>query len=461
MQQKQESDLSSKSIYKKGLCLFDPAYFIEEILGYDCRPHHEQILSNITNNRITLDLAPRGFGKSTIGDVGYCIWRISQDRNIRILIVSNTQTQAQAFIREIKNHLEGNEKLIEMFGSFTQDSQKWTESELTVTGRTSPKKESTLTALGASGALISKHFDIIIGDDLVDFENGRTELQRKKLSEWYRTALLPTLEPRVGEMHILGTRYHPSDLYQDMIDSGFYRVQVQRAIINGISLWPDKFTLEDLLQKKSELGSIIFDLQYQNDIALAKQGRIFRYEWMQFYETAPAGLKIYQGCDLAISEKETADYFVLMTIGIDPNGNIYILDIYRDRLSFKSQQEIIKIKNSQWHPLLIGIEANQYQRALSQELIRTTNLPIKEFQTIRDKVARAQKRSVLFENRKVFLRKEMTDLIDELCLFPDAAHDDIFDSFDFALTASEGSEVTGCVFIAGVESGLVYSNFNF
>ena len=87
-----------------------------------------------------------------------------------------------------------------------------------------------------------------------------------------------------------------------------------------------------------------------------------------------------------------------MTIGIGPNGNIYILDLYRDRLSFKSQQEIIKIKNSQWHPLLIGIEANQYQRALSQELIRTTNLPIKEFQTIRDKVARAQKRSVLFDS---------------------------------------------------------------
>jgi hypothetical protein len=57
MQQNQESDLSSKSIYKKGLCLFDPAYFIEEVLGYDCRPHHERILSNITQNRITLDLA--------------------------------------------------------------------------------------------------------------------------------------------------------------------------------------------------------------------------------------------------------------------------------------------------------------------------------------------------------------------------------------------------------------------
>jgi predicted phage terminase large subunit-like protein len=160
---------------------------------------------------------------------------------------------------------------------------------------------------------------------------------------------------------------------------------------------------------------------------------------MQFYERPPDGLKIYQGIDLAISEKETADYFVLITIGTDANGNIYILDLYRDRLSFKSQQEIIKIKAQQWQPVSIGVEINQYQRALAQELIRTTNLPIRELQTTKDKVIRAQRRSALFENKKVFLRKDMTAFIDELCLFPDASHDDIFDAFDFAVTVSENA----------------------
>ena len=44
------------------------------------------------------------------------------------------------------------------------------------------KKEATVSALGASGAVVSKHFDIIIGDDLVGFENARTEAQRKEYS---------------------------------------------------------------------------------------------------------------------------------------------------------------------------------------------------------------------------------------------------------------------------------------
>lgn len=435
----ESSQNSSNLLSTKTLSLLDPAYFAENILGYQVEPHHQRIIQHITGSKKTLDLAPRGFGKSTIGDISYCIWRICQDRNIRILIVSNTQSQAESFLREMKYHLEGNTRLLELFGSFRSD--KWTESELFVSGRTISAKEGTLTALGASGAVISKHFDLIVSDDIADFENARTELQRKKLSEWYRTALLPCLEPH-GELHILGTRYNPSDIYQEIIDSKQYSVQVQRAIQqDNTSGWPAKFTLEDLLNKKAELGSIIFDLQYQNDITLAKQGRIFRYEWMQFYDTAPVGLKVYSGCDLAISEKETSDYFVLATIGIDANGNIYVLDLFRERLSFKSQQEVIKLKNEQWHPISIGIETNVYQKALAQELIRTTSLPIKELQTVKDKVSRAQRRSALFENKKVFLRKDMTIMIDELCLFPDAAHDDTFDAFDFAITASESGKL--------------------
>ena len=88
--------------------------------------------------------------------------------------------------------------------------------EFTVNKRSIIKKEATLTALGASGAVISKHFDVIIGDDLVGLENARTEKQRSNLKEWFYSSLFPTLEPD-GEIHILGTRYNPLDLYEDLI----------------------------------------------------------------------------------------------------------------------------------------------------------------------------------------------------------------------------------------------------
>lgn len=417
--------------------LIHPKKFIEEILGYQVQPHHARIFKHIRMNDRTLDLAPRGFGKSTVGDVAYVIWRIVQDRNLRVLIVSNTQRQAEAFIREIKNQLEGNEKLIELYGSFKKGNTKWTESELLVAGRTSKKKETTITALGASGAVISKHFDCIVMDDIVDFENARTDLQRQKLREWYYSSLLPTLEPD-GEIHLLGTCYHPFDLYQDLINSKEYKVQIQRAIQqDGTSLWPEKFSIEELNRKREESGSLIFNMQYLNDVEIARKGSIFKYEWLNFYDVLPQKLNIFMGVDLAISTSEVADYFVIATIGLDTENKIYVLDMYRARLSFKEQMSMIQKKAEEWKPIRIGIEANTYQRVLGQELIRTTNLPIRQLMTLKDKVTRAQRRSAEFENGRVYLKKDMHLFVDELVLFPDSAHDDMFDGYEFARQVSE------------------------
>lgn len=79
---------------------------------------HKSIISNISGSKSTLDLAPRGFGKSTVGDVDYCITKILRDPNIRIMIGSKTQTQAEAFLKEVRTHFEQNEDLIRIFGDW-------------------------------------------------------------------------------------------------------------------------------------------------------------------------------------------------------------------------------------------------------------------------------------------------------------------------------------------------------
>ena len=98
-------------------------------------------------------------------------------------------------------------------------------------------------------------------DDLVGFENARTEAQRKVLKEWFYSSLYPTLEPD-GEIHILGTRYSPMDLYEDLIKSKNYKVNVQQAITvkdgQEYSLWESKFSLEKLRCIREEAGLIIF-----------------------------------------------------------------------------------------------------------------------------------------------------------------------------------------------------------
>ena len=451
---------------------FETAYYTvcKYITCRSLQPLHASIIHNVSDNQASMDLAPRGHGKSTIGDVDFCITKVLRNPDIRIMIGSKTQTQASAFLKEIRTHFEQNVNLIRIFGDWKKSRDNvWNDKEFTVNRRTVIKKEATVSALGASGAVVSKHFDIIIGDDLVGFENARTEAQRKVLKEWFYSSLYPTLEPD-GEIHILGTRYSPMDLYEDLIKSKNYKVNVQQAITvkdgQEYSLWESKFSLEKLRSIREEAGLIIFNMQYQNNTELAK-GKIFKYKYFKHFEEYDIDydlnrvrvkvldsqgvpywipVRIYMGTDLAISEDETSnnDYFVLTVIGVDKNKNVYVLDYLKERLTFNAQLNAILDYGKNKFPMVerIGVETVQYQKSLAQEIRRLSLLPVINIQTSKDKVTRAMRRSALFENGKVWFRIGMDDLEECLLLFPEVDHDDLFDGLDFALTvADQGNSV--------------------
>lgn len=451
---------------------FETAYYTvcKYITCRSLQPLHASIIHNVSDNQASMDLAPRGHGKSTIGDVDFCITKVLRNPDIRIMIGSKTQTQASAFLKEIRTHFEQNVNLIRIFGDWKKSRDNvWNDKEFTVNRRTVIKKEATVSALGASGAVVSKHFDIIIGDDLVGFENARTEAQRKVLKEWFYSSLYPTLEPD-GEIHILGTRYSPMDLYEDLIKSKNYKINVQQAITvkdgQEYSLWESKFSLEKLRSIREEAGLIIFNMQYQNNTELAK-GKIFKYKYFKHFEEYEVDydlnrvrvkvldsqgvpywipVRIYMGADLAISEDETSnnDYFVLTVIGVDKNKNVYVLDYLKERLTFNAQLNAILDYGKNKFPMAerIGVETVQYQKSLAQEIRRLSLLPVINIQTSKDKVTRAMRRSALFENGKVWFRIGMDDLEECLLLFPEVDHDDLFDGLDFALTvADQGNSV--------------------
>lgn len=451
---------------------FETAYYTvcKYITCRSLQPLHASIIHNVSDNQASMDLAPRGYGKSTIGDVDFCITKVLRNPDIRIMIGSKTQTQASAFLKEIRTHFEQNVNLIRIFGDWKKSRDNvWNDKEFTVNRRTVIKKEATVSALGASGAVVSKHFDIIIGDDLVGFENARTEAQRKVLKEWFYSSLYPTLEPD-GEIHILGTRYSPMDLYEDLIKSKNYKINVQQAITikdgQEYSLWESKFSLEKLRSIREEAGLIIFNMQYQNNTELAK-GKIFKYKYFKHFEEYDIDydlnrvrvkvldsqgvpywipVRIYMGADLAISEDETSnnDYFVLTVIGVDKNKNVYVLDYLKERLTFNAQLNAILDYGKNKFPMVerIGVETVQYQKSLAQEIRRLSLLPVVNIQTSKDKVTRAMRRSALFENGKVWFRIGMDDLEECLLLFPEVDHDDLFDGLDFALTvADQGNSV--------------------
>jgi len=157
--------------------------------------------------------------------------------------------------------------------------------------------------------------------------------------------------------------------------------------------------------------------------------------------------RVFQGCDLAISTKTSADYFCLSTIGISEGGKTFVLDTLHERgVSFHNQIGYIIQKAAEWGPLRIGVENNSYQAVMINELERLTLLPVVPITTIRDKITRAHARSALVETHRLYVAHGMHDLISEfVMLSPDGSseHDDFFDSIDLALTAAEtGQQAT-------------------
>jgi phage terminase large subunit-like protein len=422
------------------------------VLGLEVKPFHLAMMRFQFAHPDNLQLAFRGSGKTTTCTVTKVIHLLLKNPNLRILLASKTITNAQGFLKEIKNHFESNDFLTELFGAYYDPRRvgKWDETEIEVLPRTVPNKEASVTCVGVGSTVVSKHYDVIISDDLVDEENSRTLQQREKTKTWYYQTLDPTLEPpdekvpHRGEHHRLGTRYHYADLWGHLIDN---ELKEHHQIIpaldeHGRSPWPEKFPPKYFTEKKRKSGLIIFNAQMQCDTE-AMKGEIFQYDDCQQllpkeFPASTEGLQVFMGVDLAIKEKETTDKFAIVVLGITPDrSQYYVLDFFEEQLRFTKQTSKILEFYRRWKPIRVGIETNAYQDAQAQQLKeKDPDIRLRPIQTDIDKITRAWKLSALFEDKRVFFRTSQVLLIEHMVLFPNHRYKDLFDAFDIAVRAS-------------------------
>lgn len=418
-----------------------------QILGYQVQPLHFAIQRFQFEHPKSLQLVFRGAGKSTTGTITKTIHLLLKNPNLRICLASKTAGNAEGFLKEIKAHFENNKKLEEIFGPYFDPRRvtKWDSKEIEVLPRSVHTKESSVTCVGVDGTIVSKHYDVIISDDLVDEENSRTKYMRDRTRTWFYQTLDPCLMPpdsevrHRGEHHILGTRYHFDDLYGSLIQGEMKDChQVIPALDHlGRSPWPEMYAPKWFAEKREFSGTIIFNAQYQCNCE-AMKGEVFQYDDCQVIDDSdiPSQLKIFQGVDLAITEEDKNDMFADVIIGKDKAGNIYVMDAFMDHISFPKQKRQVLEFYDQWDPIRAGVESNAYQKALYQELKEIDKeLRFIPIHTDKDKMTRAWKLSPVFEAKRVFFRKPLTRLIDQFVLFPSHRYKDGVDAFDLAYRA--------------------------
>lgn len=360
--------------------------------------------------------------------VVYPLWVIGNNPNIRILIVSNSASQAQAFLREIKDKITKNSMYKEMFGDlFPEDSnepgEKWTNQEIIVR-RKATHKDPTVSAMGAGGAILSKRADIIICDDILNLENTRIAAQRENIKQWYNEVLMPVLEPN-GILINVGTAWNLEDLLHEQLKNPSYDVRKRyKAILpDGTALWQERWSIEKLMELKEEVGSVAFNKSYMNE-ALSSEDSVFKYEWLQKAKeigkklsfaytyrpeswTLPVQPKaIALGVDLAISDKDSGDYTAFAVVAELMNGAKIPLWLEEAKLDFaKTERKIIELCG-RYQCDIVVVENNGYQAALVRDLQGKTSLPIVPYSTGGEKYdlnVGINSLAVEFENEKWIL----------------------------------------------------------
>lgn len=188
-------------------------------------------------------------------------------------------------------------------------------------------------------------------------------------------------------------------------------------------------------EERLERGNAWVAQEYECKFIAAGATRIQR-AWLKYEDKAPQGLKIALGIDLAISEKETADYTTGAVLGRDPAGNLHVLDVQRVRASFSQQIDFIKQLAAKWKPAIVAVEDVQYQRVLIQQLSAQTSLNVRGIKPISDKVSRFAPLEARYELGQVHhVRGLPQEFEAELLSFPIGNHDDQVDSLAYAWQA--------------------------
>ena len=334
-------------------------------------------------------LLPRDHGKSAM--IAFRVaWELTRDPTLRILYISSTSNLATKQLKFIKDIITSDVYRLywpEMVEKEETKREKWTEREISVDHplrkQESIRDPSIFTA-GLTSNIVGMHCDIAVLDDVVVTGNAYTEEGRDKVKEQY--GYLSSVEGVNAKEWVVGTRYHPKDLYSDLIEMEIEKYDAYGSIESkedlfevfggddprrkqvesigdgsGEFLWPRQqrsdgkwfgFDQDILARQKAQyINKTHFRAQYYNDPHDIDSSPIKR-ELFQYYDPNYLSrrdgkwsfkgerLNVVASVDFAYTLGKNSDYTAIVVVGVDGHNNYYILEI--DRFKADKPSEYFK-----------------------------------------------------------------------------------------------------------------------
>src|SRR5215831_743022 len=290
----------------------------EYVFGHEPADHHREMVDFaqylLDHHQSGVILAPRGSSKTTWVNTIWLSYLVATRPDLRIGLFSNTDKKAWGMSGAIRWLLSDSETFKDVFGDIRSPA-KWTDAEWFRKDSPHTKsKDRTFVAAGVNPTAVSKRFDLIFCDDILDEENTGNIDRREKVETWFWKTLKPTLVPG-GSIIVVGTRWTEGDLYEKLMETNKWPSLVKSAIIpddegNDASYWPEWWPLDRLYEERANVGADNFACMYLNDISGFREGTIFRRDWFDYFDHLPSDRRFLytMGVDLASSERERADW---------------------------------------------------------------------------------------------------------------------------------------------------------
>lgn len=384
-------------------------------------------------------LCPPQHGKSTIASKRLAAFMLGKNPDREILGISATAPLAEEFGGATRDCVQSQE-FQRLFPKvhLREDSR--------AKGRWRTTQGGGYYSVGIGGQLFGRGGTVIIDDPFASWEDAQSELERKKVWDWYQGTLYNRIHPGMPVI-VIQHRLHESDLIGNLLreqDNNPYadrwRVVKLTADLDDPP-WPERYPREELERKKANSHPRQWAAMYDQN-PTPEDGGEFKAAWFRTYKDPPSNLTIYITADFAVTEEQTTkadpDYTAIMVWGVDHLGFCYALDLFHDRVDTEKLVKQLVDMFERWKPHnmrdFIG-ESGQIRRSiepfLNLEMRKRRIFVNTEFMaSITDKVSRAFNiRALMASGMVLWPERDWAEKAkSELLKFPAGAHDDIVDA---------------------------------
>lgn len=396
-----------------------------------CRELHDYMVE-IRGEAQTSTEAPRNHAKTTISCFLIPIYQaLNESKSFRYYLnIQGTDVKALAVNTSIKLEIEENRVLRALYG--VQVGVKWTDAQFELANGVVFTSRSAGQSL--RGIMYrSRRPDFIICDDLYDEEDLNNPDSTLKKNAWFWSTLYPCrAKSRRWALHVQGTAINGEDILEKMKKKPGWVCRSFQAcgdLASGPVLWPELNTLESLNKDLENMGSVIFMREMMNQ-RMDETTSIVKRSWLYgsdgaSWEFDPATLKfdehtVYQGAilgfDPSIGKKSENDFCGVALVWkqgwSDGKGSrYYITELFNEHWSMDERIRFLQDLQDRQHAERkiseARIEAIAGFKDFCAEAVRRTNLPIKEIDVVKDKISVLVSKSHFFENKRVFVSKNI------------------------------------------------------